>query len=469
MPGGVPEMKIPRQKMAEQDPKERIANFDEVPYGFTPEQAKAEAARCLQCPKAPCRAGCPVEIDIPAFILKIKEGDFAAAREKLFETNSLPAVCGRVCPQEDQCEKVCVLAKKGDPVAIGTLERFAADWKGEGSGTEKAPSPAKKAKVAVIGAGPAGLTAAADLARMGYRVTIFEALHQPGGVLVYGIPEFRLPKAIVFAEVEKVKKMGVELEFDQVVGATLTVEELFDSGFKAVFVGTGAGLPRFMGIPGENLNGVYSANEYLTRVNLMKAFLFPEYDTPVIRGKKVCVIGGGNVAMDSARTALRLGADEVTIVYRRSRAEAPARVEEVHHAEQEGVIFKFLTLPLKYLDDGNGWIKGMECQRMELGEPDDSGRRRPVPIADTEFTIGCDLAVVAIGNDPNPLLPRALPELKLGWKGSIETDPETGATSVPGVFAGGDIATGAATVIEAMGAGKKAARGIDRSLSSRKF
>jgi glutamate synthase (NADPH) small chain len=463
MSRGVCAMKIPRQKMTEQDPKARIKNFDEVPRGFTPEQARAEASRCLQCKNAPCRSGCPVEIDIPAFILKIREGDFAAAREKLLETNSLPAVCGRVCPQEDQCEKVCVLAKKGEPVAIGTLERFAADWKGE----EPSPSAGpEKAKVAVIGAGPAGLTAAADLARMGYRVTIFEALHQPGGVLVYGIPEFRLPKSIVFAEVEKVKKMGVELELDQVVGATLSLEELFDSGFQAVFVGTGAGLPRFMGIPGENLNGVYSANEYLTRVNLMKAYRFPEYDTPVIRGKKVGVIGGGNVAMDSARTALRLGADEVLIVYRRSRAEAPARVEEVHHAEQEGVIFRFLTLPLKYLDDGKGWIKGMECQRMELGEPDDSGRRRPVPIEGSEFTIDCDLAVVAIGNDPNPLLPRALPELKLGRKGTIETDPETGATSIPGVFAGGDIATGAATVIEAMGAGKKAARGIDRYLSS---
>ncbi len=461
-------MKTPRQKMAEQDPRARISNFDEVPYGFTPEQARAEAARCLQCKNAPCRSGCPVEIDIPAFILAIREGKFDEAREKLLETNSLPAVCGRVCPQEDQCEKVCVLAKKGDPVAIGSLERFAADWKGEGRGPAPQPAAGKKAKVAVIGAGPAGLTAAADLARMGYRVTIFEALHQPGGVLVYGIPEFRLPKSIVFAEVEKVKKMGVKLELNQVVGATLSLEELFESGFEAVFVGTGAGLPRFMGIPGENLNGVYSANEYLTRVNLMKAYRFPEYDTPVIRGKKVCVIGGGNVAMDSARTALRLGAAEVTIVYRRSRAEAPARVEEVHHAEQEGVIFKFLTLPLKYLDDGQGWIRGMECQKMELGEPDDSGRRRPIPIPGSEFTIDCDLAVVAIGNEPNPLLPRSLPELKLGRKGTIETDPETGATSIPGVFAGGDIATGAATVIEAMGAGKKAARGIDRFLSSRK-
>ena len=461
-------MKIPRQKMVEQDPKVRITNFDEVPRGFTPEQAQAEASRCLQCPNAPCRSGCPVEIDIPAFILKIKEGDFAGAREKLLETNSLPAVCGRVCPQEDQCEKLCVLGKKGEPVAIGALERFAADWKGEQSHSAPPPVVGKKAKVAVIGAGPAGLTAAADLARMGYQVTIFEALHQSGGVLVYGIPEFRLPKSIVSAEIEKMKKLGVKLELNQMVGVTLSVEELFESGFEAVFVGTGAGLPRFLGIPGENLNGVYLANEYLTRVNLMKAHRFPEYDTPVIRGKKVCVIGGGNVAMDSARTALRLGADEVTIVYRRSRAEAPARTEEIHHAEQEGVIFKFLTLPLKYLDDGKGWIKGMGCQQMELGEPDLSGRRRPVPVPGSEFTIDCDLAVVAIGNDPNPLLRRALPELKLGRTGTIEIDPETGATSIPGVFAGGDITTGAATVIEAMGAGKKAARGIDRYLSSSK-
>lgn len=459
-------MKIPRQKMVEQDPKSRIANFDEVPRGFTPEQAQAEASRCLQCPNAPCRSGCPVEIDIPAFILKIKEGDFAGAREKLLETNSLPAVCGRVCPQEDQCEKVCVLAKKGEPVAIGALERFAADWKGEQSRPEPPAVVGKKAKVAVIGAGPAGLTAAADLARMGYQVTLFEALHQSGGVLVYGIPEFRLPKSIVSAEIEKMQKLGVKMELNQMVGVTVSVEELFDSGFKAVFIGTGAGLPRFLGIPGENLNGVYSANEYLTRVNLMKAHRFPEYDTPVIRGEEVCVIGGGNVAMDSARTALRLGADEVTIVYRRSRTEAPARVEEIHHAEQEGVIFKFLTLPLKYLDDGKGWVKGLGCRQMELGAPDASGRRRPIPVPGSEFTIDCDLAVVAIGNDPNPLLRRALPELKLGRAGTIEIDPETGATSIPGVFAGGDITTGAATVIEAMGAGKKAARGIDRYLSS---
>ena len=459
-------MKIPRQKMAEQDPSERIRNFNEVPFGYTPEQARKEAERCLQCKNAPCRAGCPVEVDIPAFIELIKEGDFMGAARKLKETNSLPAICGRVCPQEDQCEVVCILAKKGDPVAIGTLERFAADW--ELKHTDDAPkgntSP-DGAKVAVIGAGPAGLTAAADLARMGYRVTTFEALHEPGGVLTYGIPEFRLPKAIVNQEVENVKNMGVELKLDQVVGNTVTLDELSQDGFKAFFIGTGAGLPRFMKIPGENLNGVYSANEYLTRVNLMKAYLFPEYDTPVIRGKKVCVIGGGNVAMDSARTALRLGAEEVIIVYRRTRKEAPARVEEIHHAGEEGVIFKFLTLPVRYLGNDEGWVTRMECLEMKLGEPDESGRRRPIPIEGSEFMFDCDLVVVAIGNDPNPLLPRSLPDLRLGWKGTIETDPETGQTSLPGIFAGGDIATGAATVIEAMGAGKKAARGIDAYLN----
>ncbi len=454
--------------MAEQRPEERIHNSNEVPYGFTPEQAQLEAERCLQCKNAPCMKGCPVEVDIPAFIQLIKEGDFSGAARKLKETNSLPAVCGRVCPQEDQCEEVCVLGIKGDPVAIGTLERFAADWEMEHPADSSSSLPAQeKAKVAVIGAGPAGLTAAADLARFGYRVTIFEALHQPGGVLSYGIPEFRLPKKIVNLEVKNVTNMGVDLQLNQVAGSTITIDELFQDGFRAIFIGTGAGLPRFMGIPGENLNGVYSANEYLTRVNLMKAYLFPEYDTPVIMGKKVCVIGGGNVAMDSARTALRLGAEEVTIVYRRTRKEAPARAEEIHHAGEEGVIFKFLTLPIRYLEDDAGWVIGMEALEMELGEPDESGRRRPLPIEGSEFMIDCDLVVVAIGNSPNPLLPRATPGLKLGWKGIIETDHETGRTSLPGIFAGGDIATGAATVIEAMGAGKRAARGIDNYLMSK--
>jgi glutamate synthase (NADPH/NADH) small chain len=457
-------MKTPRQKMAEQRPEERIHNSNEVPYGFTPEQAQQEAARCLQCKNTPCMKGCPVEVDIPAFIQLIKDGDFSGAARKLKETNSLPAICGRVCPQEDQCEEVCVLGIKGEPVAIGTLERFAADWEMEHPADSSPPPAQEKAKVAVIGAGPAGLTAAADLARFGYRVTIFEALHQPGGVLTYGIPEFRLPKKIVNQEVKNVTGMGVDLQLNQVVGSTITIDELFQDGFQAIFIGTGAGLPRFMEIPGENLNGVYSANEYLTRVNLMKAYLFPEYDTPVIMGKKVCVIGGGNVAMDSARTALRLGAEEVTIVYRRTRNEAPARVEEIHHAGEEGVIFKFLTLPIRYLEDDAGWVIGMEALKMELGEPDESGRRRPLPIEGSEFMIDCDLVVVAIGNSPNPLLPRSTPGLKLGRKGTIEIDHETGRTSLPGIFAGGDIATGAATVIEAMGAGKRAARGIDAYL-----
>ncbi len=450
--------------MAEQRPEERIHNSNEVPYGFTPEQAQQEAARCLQCKNTPCMKGCPVEVDIPAFIQLIKDGDFSGAARKLKETNSLPAICGRVCPQEDQCEEVCVLGIKGEPVAIGTLERFAADWEMEHPADSSPPPAQEKAKVAVIGAGPAGLTAAADLARFGYRVTIFEALHQPGGVLTYGIPEFRLPKKIVNQEVKNVTGMGVDLQLNQVAGSTITIDELFQDGFQAIFIGTGAGLPRFMEIPGENLNGVYSANEYLTRVNLMKAYLFPEYDTPVIMGKKVCVIGGGNVAMDSARTALRLGAEEVTIVYRRTRNEAPARVEEIHHAGEEGVIFKFLTLPIRYLEDDAGWVIGMEALKMELGEPDESGRRRPLPIEGSEFMIDCDLVVVAIGNSPNPLLPRSTPGLKLGRKGTIEIDHETGRTSLPGIFAGGDIATGAATVIEAMGAGKRAARGIDAYL-----
>jgi len=456
---------IPRQRMAEQKPEERIKNFDEVPFGFTTEQAQKEASRCLQCKNPPCVKGCPVEIDIPAFIRSIKEGDFSGAARKLGETNALPAICGRVCPQEDQCEKLCVLGKKDQPVSIGYLERFAADWKREHpGGKETVSSPPGGRKVAVIGAGPAGLTAAADLARMGHRVTLLEALHRPGGVLVYGIPEFRLPKEIVAREVRNVEELGVELKLDQVVGKTVTVDELFDEGFEAIFIGTGAGLPKFMGIPGENLNGVYSANEYLTRSNLMKAYRFPEYDTPIIRGKKACVIGGGNVAMDSARTALRLGAKETLVVYRRTRAEMPAREDEIVHAEEEGVKFSYLTLPVRYLKDENGWVTGIECLRMKLGEPDESGRRRPLPIEGSEFTIDCDLVVVAIGNDPNPLLPRATPGLKLGRKGVIEAGPETGETSMEGVFAGGDITTGAATVIEAMGAGKKAARAIDASL-----
>ncbi len=454
--------------MEEQKAAERVHNFDEVPFGLTPAQARREAARCLQCKNAPCRKGCPVEVDIPAFIALIKEGDFSGAAAKIKETNSLPAICGRVCPQEDQCEKFCIRKKIDAPVAIGALERFSADGERKHSSPGKKSAPDKSSiPVAVIGAGPAGLTAGADLAGMGYRVTILEALHAGGGVLSYGIPEFRLPKEIVRREIEEIQRQGVELELDQVVGSTVSLKEMRREGFQAFFIGTGAGLPRFMGIPGENLNGIYSANEYLTRSNLMKAYLFPHYDTPIIRGKRVAVIGGGNVAMDSARTALRLGAKTVSIIYRRSRAELPAREDEIVHAEEEGVKFSFLTLPVEYLGNERGRVRTMRCLKMRLGEADSSGRRRPLPIKGSEFTLTCDLVVVAIGNDPNPLLLQATPGLKLTSRGTLAVDPETGRTSLPDVFAGGDIVSGAATVIEAMGAGKKAARAIDAYLKEK--
>ncbi|NPV58858.1 MAG: NADPH-dependent glutamate synthase [Actinobacteria bacterium] len=457
-------MMIQRVKMPEQDPGERRSNFDEVALGLSAEAARTEASRCLQCKKKPCVAGCPVEIDIPAFIKLIEEGDPLAAAAKLKEKNSLPAICGRVCPQETQCEAVCTLGKKGEPVAIGRLERFAADYEaahGEIVLPPKEPPTGKR--VAVIGSGPGGLTCAGDLARLGHEVTVFEALNAPGGVLTYGIPEFRLPKAIVMREVEYVRSLGVEIRLDQVIGCSYTLQELFADGYDAAFIAIGAGLPMFMDIPGENLNGVYSANEYLTRSNLMKAYLFPEYDTPIKRAKRVAVIGGGNVALDSARTALRLGAEEVTIVYRRSRQEMPARAEEIAHAAEEGVAFKFLTLPVRIL--GDEWVRGMECLRMELGEPDESGRRRPVPIEGSEFELEVDLVVMAIGTRANPLLTSTLPEVKLNKWGYIEADPETGQTSVPNIFAGGDIVTGSATVIEAMGAGKRAARAIHSLLT----
>ncbi len=457
--------KAPRTRMPEQDAQVRRGNFNEVALGYGDREAVAEASRCLQCKKKPCVSGCPVEIDIPAFIKLIEEGDFMGAAAKLKEKNNLPAVCGRVCPQETQCEAVCTLGKKGEPVAIGRLERFASDYEA-GRGEPVLPpkaSPTGK-KVAVIGAGPGGLTCAGDLARMGHEVTLFEALNAPGGVLTYGIPEFRLPKAIVMREVDYVRRLGVDIRLDQVVGCSLKVQELMASGYQAVFIGIGAGLPMFMDIPGENLNGVYSANEYLTRSNLMKAYLFPEYDTPLKRGRKVAVIGGGNVALDSARTALRLGAEEVSIVYRRSRAEMPARAEEVEHAVEEGVAFKFLTLPVRILDRDN-WVRGMECLEMELGEPDESGRRRPVPIKGSEFEIEVDLVVMAIGTRANPLLPSTLPGLELNRWGYIQAGEEAGETSIPGVFAGGDIVTGSATVIEAMGAGKRSARAIHRLLT----
>ena len=456
---------IPRTKMPEQEPRIRGKNFDEVPFGYNPELAKLEASRCLQCKKPACVQGCPVSIDIPSFISLILQEDFIGAARKLKEMNSLPAVCGRVCPQEDQCEKVCILGKKGEPVAIGRLERFAADFdRAHGEFTMPPMATPTGKKVAVVGSGPAGLTLAGDLIKKGHQVTVFEALHKAGGVLVYGIPEFRLPKAIVQSEVDYLQKIGVEMKTNMVIGKIYTVDELLANGYDAVFLGTGAGLPTFMNIPGENLNGVYSANEYLTRSNLMKAYLFPQYDTPIAKGKKVAVLGGGNVAMDSARTALRLGADDVYIVYRRSKKELPARIEEVHHAEEEGIQFHFLTLPVEILGNEDGWVCGMKCQRMELGEPDESGRRRPIPVPGSEFTLEVDMVVVAIGTGANPLIPSTTANLHTNKWGYIVADPETGATSKKGVYAGGDIVTGSATVILAMGAGRKAADAIHQYL-----
>ena len=461
--------KIPRQSMPEQKPETRAKNFKEVPYGFNIELAQKEASRCIQCKKPLCFEGCPVNIDIPAFIKLIGEGDFIGAARKIKETNGLPAVCGRVCPQEDQCEKICVIGKKGDPVSIGSLERFVADYERE-HGDEFIPEIPEKTgrKIAVVGSGPAGLTVAGDLAKKGHDVTIFETLHKAGGVLVYGIPEFRLPKAIVESEINYLKKLGVKIELSFVIGMSETVDELFDEGFDAVFLGTGAGLPMFMQIPGENLNGVYSANEYLTRVNLMKAY-DPEYDTPILRKKKVAVLGGGNVALDSARTALRLGGENVYIVYRRSRTEMPARIEEVHHGQQEGLEFKFLMNPIRIIGDDKGWVKGLECIKMKLGEPDESGRRRPIPIEGTEIVLDVECVIVAIGNGPNPLITAVTPDINTNRRGNIVADEETGVTSKKGVFAGGDIVTGAATVILAMGAGKKAAVAIDNYVMGREL
>jgi glutamate synthase (NADPH/NADH) small chain len=458
---------IPKKTpMPEQPPAERIRNYDEVPYGYTPEQAMAEAKRCLECARPVCVEGCPVNINIPAFLKLVTEGDFRGAINIIKETNALPAVSGRVCPQEEQCEGKCALSKRYESVAIGRLERFAADWEAT-QGIPPVPElPTLTGKrVAVVGSGPAGITVAADLVRKGHHVTIFEALHEPGGVLVYGIPEFRLPKAIVRREVEYVCRLGVKLVKDFIVGAAETVDELLEE-YDAVFLGTGAGLPWFLNIPGENLNGVYSANEYLTRANLMKAYRFPEYDTPIARGKHVATVGGGNVAMDSARTALRLGAEESIIVYRRSREEMPARAEEIHHAEQEGIRFELLTTPVAIHGDSNGWVKEIECIRNQLGEPDASGRRRPVPIKDSNFRIPVDVAILAIGQSPNPLIPKTTPDLKTGKDGVVTIDNETGKTSKRGVFAGGDVATGGATVILAMGKGKKAAKAIDEYLKT---
>jgi len=461
---GKKKLDLNRQSMPKQNPWERIKNFDEVALGYPTEAAVQEASRCLQCKKPLCNQGCPVGIDIPSFIKCIVNGDFSSGIKKIKETNALPAICGRVCPQEEQCEKSCVLSNKKAPVAIGRLERFLADWeatKGKVEIPDMAPKTGKK--VAIIGAGPAGVTVANDLIIRGHEVTIFEALHECGGVLIYGIPEFRLPKVIVQREVDYVKSLGVKIQTDFVVGKTKTVDRLLQE-FDAVFVGSGAGLPWFMEIPGENLNGVYSANEYLTRVNLMKGFLFPEYDTPVKRPSCVAIIGGGNVAMDSARTAIRLGADEAHLVYRRSKAELPARAEEVENAEEEGIIFDLLTLPIRLIGDENGWIKEMECLKMELGEPDESGRRRPVPVKGSNYCISFDAAVIAIGNSPNPLIPMTTPGLEISKKGGIVTNPESALTSRPNIWAGGDIVRGAATVISAMGDGRIAAASMHEYL-----
>ncbi|MCX5752313.1 MAG: NADPH-dependent glutamate synthase [Candidatus Krumholzibacteria bacterium] len=464
-------LQIPPVMMPQQDAHERVHNVNEVPLGYTVDMAQTEAQRCLQCKNAPCVKGCPVEIDIPAFINAILEGRNRESINTIKQTNILPAVCGRVCPQEEQCQKTCVVGKSNKDVAkavqIGKLERFAADWEMEQGEAEVPVIKASTGKrVAVVGSGPAGLTVAADTRREGHDVTIFEALHKPGGVLIYGIPEFRLPKRIVMREVKNLQKMGVTLRTNYVVGKLSTIDELFDEGFDAVFVATGAGLPLFMHIPGENLNGVYSANEYLTRANLMQAYSFPNTDTPIARAKNVAVFGGGNVAMDSARTALRLGAENVYLVYRRSKKEMPARVEEVEHAEEEGVQMMLLQNPVKILGDQNGWVKEIECIKMELGEPDESGRRRPVAVKGSEFLTPVDVVIVAIGNASNPLVPSTTPDLAVNKWGNIVAAEETLRTSKKGVFAGGDIVLGAATVILAMGQGRKAARAINEYLKT---
>lgn len=451
----------------EQDPAARAKNFEEVCYGYNDSEAREEAKRCINCKNAKCIAGCPVAIDIPGFIENVKTGKFEEAYQVISASSALPAVCGRVCPQESQCEGKCIRGLKGEPVSIGKLERFVADWAKENNVKPEAPKTSNGRKVAVIGSGPAGLTCAGDLAKMGYDVTIFEALHKPGGVLVYGIPEFRLPKDdVVAVEVENVRSLGVKLETNVIIGKSTTIDELMEEeGFEAVFIGSGAGLPMFMGIPGENANGVFAANEYLTRNNLMKAFR-DDYATPIMRGKKVAVVGGGNVAMDAARTALRLGA-EVHIIYRRSEAELPARVEEVHHAKEEGVIFDLLTNPTEILTDEDDWVRGIRCVRMELGEPDASGRRRPVVIEGSEFDIEVDTVIMSLGTSPNPLISSTTEGLEVNKWQCIIADEELGRTSKEGVFAGGDAVSGAATVILAMGAGRAAAKGIDEYLSKK--
>lgn len=456
---------LKKTPMREQAPDKRRHNFKEVALGYTLEEARTEAKRCLQCKKPLCVEGCPVNVQIPHFIKCIVDGDIKEALRIIKETNNLPAICGRVCPQEEQCESKCILGRKGEPVAIGRLERFAADYMMEQEEDQQVPEMAKRdKKIAIVGSGPAGLTAAADLAKLGYDVTVFEAFHEPGGVLVYGIPEFRLPKSLVRKEIDGLKKLGVKFETNVIIGKTITIDELLDNGYEAVFIGTGAGLPKFMNIPGENLNGVYSANEYLTRINLMKAYDFPNSHTPIKQGKKVAVVGGGNVAMDAARSALRLGAEEVHIIYRRSEEEMPAREEEVHHAKEEGIIFDVLTNPVEILGQ-DGWVTGIKCIRMELGEPDESGRRRPIPIEGSEFVMDIDTVIIAIGTSPNPLIKSTTKDLAVYPWGGIIIDEETGATSKDRVYAGGDAVTGAATVILAMGAGKRAAKAIHEKLS----
>ena len=456
-----------RVPVREQDPKVRATNFDEVCLGYNMEEAMEEASRCINCKNAKCIQGCPVSINIPAFVNAVKEGKITEAADIIAESSALPAICGRVCPQETQCEGKCIRGIKGDPISIGKLERFVADYSREHGYVPKKPETTNGKKVAIIGSGPAGLTCAGDLAKLGYEVTLFEALHEPGGVLTYGIPEFRLPKdEVVQKEIDNVRKLGVKIECNVVIGKSVTIDQLMEEeGFEAVFIGSGAGLPKFMGIPGENAVGVFSANEFLTRNNLMKAFR-DDYDTPIFRGTKVAVVGGGNVAMDAARTALRLGATTY-IVYRRSEAELPARVEEVHHAKEEGIIFHLLTNPTEILEDEKGWVKGMKCVRMELGEPDASGRRRPVVIPDSEFTLDVDTVIMALGTSPNPLISSTTEGLEINkWK-CIVAEETNGQTSKNGVFAGGDAVTGAATVILAMGAGKAGARGIDEYLKNK--
>jgi len=465
-----PKERVKREQipMPEQEPKERIYNFKEVPLGYTKAEAIYEAQRCLQGKVPKCIAGCPAGINIPKFIEKIVEEDFASAYLEILKTDDLPAMTGRVCPQEEQCQQVCTLEKQGKPIAIGRLERFVADWARENNIHGKLPKISKKEqKIAVVGSGPAGLTCAADLAKLGYEVTIFEALHQPGGVLVYGIPEFRLPKSIVEYEVKEIEKLGVKVVTDFVVGTTKSVDKLTQE-FDAIFLANGAGAPRFMNIPGENLNDVYSANEFLTRSNLMKAYAFPEYDTPIKIGKRAATIGAGNVAMDSARTALRLGAEKSYIVYRRSRKEVPARAEEVHHAEEEGIIFNFLTLPIKVLGDDKGNVIGMECIKMELGEPDESGRRRPIPIESSNFVIEVDMVIDAIGTSANPIVAGSATGVETNKWGYFIVDEKSKATTKEGIYAGGDIVRGSATVISAVGDGKVAARAINEFLSSGK-